>query len=49
MPNFDQFYICLKIKFINFINNKSNKNVNKNLIKNDKILRVLKTEIFEKF
>ena len=34
---------------INFINIILNKNVNKILIKNDKIFRVLKTEIFGKF
>jgi len=39
----------LKIKIINFININSNKNVNKFLIKNDKIFMVFKTEIFEKF
>ena len=33
MQNFDQFYISLIIKFINFININFKKNVNKILIK----------------
>ena len=49
MPNFDRFYISLKIKIINFININFKKFVNKILIKNDKIFRVLKTRKNEKF
>jgi len=49
MPFFDQFYISLKIKIINFININFNKIVNKFLIKNDKIFCLLKTQKNEKF
>lgn len=49
MPNFDRFYISLKIKNINFININFKKFVNKILIKNDKIFMVLKTRKNEKF
>ena len=44
MPFFYRFYILLIINFINFININLRKNVNNNLIKNDKIFQVLKTE-----
>ena len=43
MQNFDRFYISLIIKFINFININSSKNVNNFLIKNDKNFSVLKS------
>ena len=49
MQNFGRFYIILKIKIINFININSIKSVNKILIKNDKIFRLLKTGKFGKF
>jgi len=49
MPFFDQFYISLKIKIINFININFNKIVNNFLIKNDKIFCLLKTQKNEKF
>ena len=49
MQNFDRFYISLIIKFINFININFKKNVNKILIKNDKIFIVLKSQKIGKF
>ena len=49
MQNFDRFYISLIIKIINFININFKKNVNKILIKNDKIFRVLKRLKIGKF
>ena len=49
MQYFDYFFIYLIIKMINFINIILNKNVNKILIKNDKIFQLFITRIFKKF